>query len=573
MNTIRILPEKVASQIAAGEVIDRPASVVRELIDNSIDAGADRIEIQIENGGKRLIKVIDNGVGMSRDDLLLCVERHATSKIETASDLFSVKSFGFRGEALPSVAAVSRTEIVSRPHDQLVGHRLRISGGKLIDIQETGSPDGTSVAVRDLFYNIPARRKFLRAARTETNHVIDVFSRAALAFSPIGFKLSEAQKPIMNLPSSDVPRHRLHGLMGRKVAESMLEAREENAHVAINAYLAPPEMSRNRGDRLFVYVNRRHIRDRLVTKAVLEGYGQRLMKGQYPQAVVFIAMDPSQVDVNVHPTKQEVRFHNSSVVFQSVVSCIDKVLRQRSHAYTGMEALPGKAEFHPEEIPGFAAEPVWQYAEAARNHAPLPEGGAFEPPLLQAAPRIIGQLGNTYILCQTDEGLLMVDQHAAHERILYERLREGLNSSQIEAQALLIPYKLELSKKEQEIVHEKGDQLKRFGIELDHFGGSTFLLRAAPAILGDVDWDSFLSELIAELTDDTLEAERFLDKILKVMACHGAIRAGYRMSPEEIGHLLRQLDETQVPTNCPHGRPIFKHFTYYEIEKMFKRVV
>jgi len=573
MNAIRILSENVASQIAAGEVIDRPASVVRELIDNSIDAGADRIAVEIENGGKGLIKVNDNGVGMSRDDLLLCVERHATSKIETASDLFSVKSFGFRGEALPSIASVSRTEIVTRPHDQLVGHRLKISGGKLIAIEAAGCPDGTIIAVKDLFYNIPARRKFLRAARTETDHVIDVFSRAALAFPDVGFKLADAKKSILNLPPSDQPLHRLHALMGRKVAESMIEAREEGVSLRITAYLAPAEMSRTRGDRVFVYVNRRHIRDRLVTKAILEGYRQRLMKGQYPQAVVFIETDPAQVDVNVHPTKQEVRFHNSRVVFQTIVSCIEKALSRRTPADIGLEPLLRKENVYQGEISPFAAEPAWHYAEAARSPTPLVESEASEPPLLREGPQIIGQLGNTYILCQMEDGLLMVDQHAAHERIVYESLKKGLKRSRIEIQALLIPYKLELSKKERGFVHEKSEQLKRFGIELEHFGGNTFLLRSVPAILGEVEWESFLSELIAELMDDTAAAEGFSDNVLKVMACHGAIRAGHRMSREEIGHLLSRLNETEIPTNCPHGRPIFKRFTYYEIEKMFKRVV
>ncbi|MBK5102199.1 MAG: DNA mismatch repair endonuclease MutL, partial [Desulfobacteraceae bacterium] len=277
MNIIRILHEKVASQIAAGEVIERPSSVVRELVDNSIDAGADRIVIQIENGGKGLIKVSDNGVGMSRDDVLLCVERHATSKIETAADLYSVRSLGFRGEALPSIASVSRMQLISRPHDQVAGCKLKVTGGKLATIEETGAPPGTIVEVRDLFFNIPARRKFLRAARTETDHSIDVLSRLALPFQEINFRLEDAGKTLMNLQASDQKLPRLSSLIGRHVAESMIEVQEKNHDLAINAYLAPSELSRSRGDRLFVYVNNRNIRDRLVTKAIMEGYGRQLM--------------------------------------------------------------------------------------------------------------------------------------------------------------------------------------------------------------------------------------------------------------------------------------------------------
>jgi DNA mismatch repair protein MutL len=353
----------------------------------------------------------------------------------------------------------------------------------------------------------------------------------------------------------------------------MVEAHEKDHELGITAFLAPPDMSRTRGDRLFVYVNRRNIRDRLLTKAILEGYGQRLMKGQYPQAAIFIEADPSQVDVNVHPTKQEVRFHNIRAVFRVIVSSIEKALSQRSHLHRGMKPLPGKEMVFEKEAFGVASEPVWEYAETAKVPVPPSKVRAFEHPLLQEHFQIIGQLGNTYILCQTKDGLLMIDQHAAHERIVYESLRKGVNNSRIETQALLIPYKLELSQKEQRIVLEKGDQLNRFGIELDHFGGNTFLLRSFPAVLGKVEWDSFFSELLAELADEAPAEESFFDSVLKVMACHGAVRAGYQMSEAEIGHLLNQLNETEIPTNCPHGRPISKRFTFYEIEKMFKRVV
>jgi len=571
MNKIHILPEKVASQIAAGEVVDRPASVVRELIDNSIDAAADRIFVRIEMGGKGLIKVNDNGVGMSRDDILLCVERYATSKIETASDLFSVKSFGFRGEALPSIASVSRTEIVSRPKDQLAGHRLKIAGGRLISIEETGAPAGTIIEVRNLFYNIPARRKFLRAVRTETDHIIDVFSRVALPFPGIAFKLEDAGKTIMNLPASDQHIQRLHSLMGRKVAGAMIEVQERNHDLGISAYLAPPDLSRTRGDRLFVYVNGRNIRDRLVTKAVLEGYGQRLMKGQYPQAVIFIETDPSKVDVNIHPTKQEVRFHNSRDVFQSIVSTVGKALGQSFHPYISPKPQQEDRFFQKEALS--ISEPVWKYYQTEQSPVVHFEAEGREQSLIRETPRVIGQLGNTYILCQVRDGLLMVDQHAAHERIVYENLKKGANNSRIEAQTLLMPFRLELSTKEQRIVLEKRDQLNRFGLELDHFGGNTFLLRSVPAILKNVEWDAFLSELITALEDDKLDDDIVLDKALTVMACHGAIRAGHPMTHEEISHLLSELEDMEIPTNCPHGRPIFKHFTYSEIEKMFKRIV
>lgn len=573
MNVIRILPEKVASQIAAGEVIDRPASVVRELIDNSIDSGADRVVINIEKGGKGLIKVIDNGAGMSRDDLLLSVERHATSKIANASDLFSVKSLGFRGEALPSIASVSRMVITSRPQDQIVGHKLKIAGGKLTAIEETGAPSGTIVEVRTLFFNIPARRKFLRAVRTETYHIIDMVSRAAMPFPQIGFRLDDTGKSVLNLPASDQQLSRISVLMGRGFAEEIIDRHERNDKLAISVYLAPSHLARSRGDRLFVYVNRRYIRDRLVTKAVMEGYGQRLMKGKYPQAIIFIEIDPAMVDVNVHPAKQEVRFHNSRAVFDGIASTIEKALAHSSPVFLGSRPGNGTENLDRPQKANYVSEPLWNYAQTIPG--PQRPAGAEEDAWLgkNEDVQILGQLGNTYILCQVKDGFLMVDQHAAHERIVYEDLKKSLGASQIEGQILLMPYKLELTVREKGIVLQKGNQLSHFGIELDHFGGNTFLLRSVPAILKDVRWDVFLSELITELGEGELEDDAVLNKVLTIMACHGAIRAGYRMTHEEMSDLLKQLEVTDLPTNCPHGRPTFKHFTYSEIERMFKRIV
>jgi DNA mismatch repair protein MutL len=573
MNVIRILPEKIASQIAAGEVIDRPASVVRELIDNSIDAGADRVVINIEKGGKGLIKVVDNGSGMSRNDLLLSVERHATSKIADASDLFSIKFLGFRGEALPSIASVSKLEITSRPREQVVAHRLRIAGGKLIAIEEAGAPSGTIVEVRALFFNIPARRKFLRAVRTETYHIIDTVSRAALPFPEIGFRLDDTGKSILNLPSSDQQLSRISVLMGRAFAEEVIDSHERNNDLEVSVYLAPSHLARSRGDRLFVYVNRRYIRDRLVTKAVMEGYGQRLMKGKYPQAILFIEIDPAKVDVNVHPAKQEVRFHNSQAVFNAIASTIEKALSHSLPAFPGSRPGGAVEKFDKPQKAHFVSEPFRKYAQTIPGPQKtfVPEDDAW--PGKNEDVQILGQLGNTYILCQVKDGFLMVDQHAAHERIVYEDLRKAIAAGHIERQALLIPHELELTAREKEIVLHKGKQLTRFGIELDHFGGNTFLLRSVPVILKDVQWEIFLSELITELEEKEPEDYAVLNKVLTVMACHGAIRAGYRMKHEEMSNLLSELGETDLPTNCPHGRPTFKHFTYSEIEKMFKRIV
>jgi len=578
MNTIRVLPEEVAIQIAAGEVIERPASVVRELLDNCIDAGSDRILVEIAKGGKRLIKVRDNGIGMNKDDLLLCLERHATSKIKSASDLFSVETFGFRGEALPSMASVSRMEIVSRPKDQLVGYKVKIDGGRLKSIDETGSPAGTIVEVRDLFFNTPVRKKFLRAEKTETDHIVDVLSKVALPFLHIDFRLDDGEKTLLNLPISESDLYRLAILMGRNVAGSMEYLDQQSNELKIKAYLASPDLSRSRGDRIFVYVNYRSVRDRLITRAVIEGYGQRLMKGRYPQAAIFIEMPPSLVDINVHPTKQEIRFRDGRHVYQAIVSAIEGVLGEQLHPVLNRGSVKESIEYGETkegQIPEWHVEEPERAYSGSGDERSKPSVTLFqEQNLVKQSPQIIGQLRDTYILCQSHEGLLLIDQHAAHERIVYASLKKAYRSMKIESQAFLIPHRLEVSMKEGRVIEEKIHQLNQLGVELEHFGGSTFLLRSVPSVLVDADWEGFLLDLVPVLEEEQdLGKDKAMDRLLTVMACHGAIRAGKRLSEQEMVSLVSQLQETDLPTNCPHGRPIMKRFSFYEIEKMFKRVI
>ena len=502
MGAIRILSEQVASQIAAGEVVERPASVVREILDNSIDAASNRITVRMEAGGKRLIRVSDNGIGMERDDLLLCLERHATSKIKSASDLATVNTLGFRGEALPSISSVSRLTITSRPADQLVGYRLRVEGGKLKGIEETGTPAGTIIEVKNLFYNVPARKKFLKTTKTEADHIIQTVSRMALPFMDIHFRLDEDGKTIINLAASRDERNRLSALLGGKVAAAMEEVCDESAEITIKAYLAPPEMSRSRGDKILIYANRRNIRDRSLTRAIIEGYGQRLMKGRYPQVVVFISMTPSLMDLNVHPTKQEVRFSQQRFLYQRLVASIQSALGQKYHV--PWDGLDSRERFQGGELPaGFdMAEPAAGYTGEAIGTVLEGEGQAPGSALTKEGPQILGQLRNTYILCQTSEGLLMVDQHAAHERIVYETLQKSLKESRVEIQPFLIPYKVELPPREGRILQDGIDALKEFGLEIEHFGGGTFLLRSVPTILLDAQWEELVSDLISMLAEE-----------------------------------------------------------------------
>lgn len=581
MSVIRILPEKVATQIAAGEVIERPASVVRELLDNSIDAGAKKIFVTVKDGGKSLIRVADDGSGMSRDDLLLCLERHATSKIHSVQDLFSITTMGFRGEALPSIAAVSRLTIVSRRPEELIGYRLEVAGGKIKTLEETGAPAGTSVDMRDLFYNTPARKKFLRSFNTETDHILDVVARIGLPFVSVHFRLQQGDKTVLNLPASQDEITRLSALFGRDVAGAMIEGTHQTSGLKIRGYAAPAEMNRSRGDRVFVYVNRRNVKDRLLTHAIMEGYGQRLMKGRYPQAVLFIDMDPSLVDVNVHPTKQEVRFRESREMHDRLVSVLDKALGKRIYPGPVMMKEPGEAPQEPERTLFTMAESAAGYTMGQPFQRPTEIGtrdrkeNRYRDTELFGGPvGIIGQLKDTYILCQTGDGFLMIDQHAAHERVVYEHLKQSAATGATEIQPFLIPPRLELPPKEARVLSRQGDQLARLGIEIEPFGGSTFLIRSVPSVMIHADWMSFMRELspVFEKPVD-LSREEVLDDLLTVMACHSAIRAGERLSLEEMEHLVAQLNVAQLPTHCPHGRPVFKKFSFYEIEKMFKRVL
>jgi DNA mismatch repair protein MutL len=571
MGLIRILSEKVAAQIAAGEVVERPASVVRELIDNSVDAGANRILIKIENGGRSLIRVADNGTGMDRDDLLLCTERHATSKISDLSDLFSVRTLGFRGEAIPSIAAVSRMVITSRTLENLVGFRLALQGGKIKDIEETGAPVGTTVEVKDLFFNTPARKKFLRSADTETDHIVDTLSRIALPFTTLSFRLDERDKTLLSLPSVDSDVSRLSALFGHEVAGIMIPIERELHGLRLNGYLSLPERDRSRGDHLFVYVNRRSVRERLLTHAVIEGYGSRLMKGRYPYAVIFIQIDPALVDVNVHPAKQEVRFHQNRLVHDAVKTVVDESLR---HEATALFHVPAPPLERTETKIGRIAEPLGEYATHLTEESVFREPEPQVPRMIKESPVVLGQLKETYILCETRQGLLLVDQHAAHERRLYEKLKRSYEKSSLECQPFLIPPRVEFSPLESRTILKKIGELSELGITLEHFGGETFLVRAVPSLLVDVHWESFLRELIPILEEPgAMKGDQLVDGLLALMACHGAIRAGQRLSMEEMVSLVEQLDEAEVPTNCPHGRPVFKRLSFYEIEKMFRRVV
>ncbi len=541
MGTIKILPKDVISKIAAGEVIERPASVVKELIENSIDAGANRISITIEKAGKKLIKVVDNGMGMSKDDLECCVKRYATSKISSIDDLLCLYTLGFRGEALASIGAVSKLKISSKPHDQLLGYRIEVEAGEMTLLEESGLPSGTIIEVRDLFFNTPARKKFLRSDKVETRHIVDVITKISLAYLNINFSFNHGNKTIFNLTPCDQFIFRFSTLFG-DLDIFMEEYIKVYNDMLIKLNLAHPDMDRPKPDRLFLYINNRIVKDRLIMSAIMEAYNQRLVKGRYPQGAVFIEIDPKLVDFNVHPAKTEVRFRNENKIYKRLFLCIKDLLNSKYG--------------------------ISSYITKGTNFDILENFEEYNT-LIPEFPHIIGQLKNTYIICEDKEGILIIDQHAAHERILYERLKQDFLNGNIYSQKLIQPYHIELSFLEAEQLNKKLEAIMNLGLEIRPFGGNTFVIISCPQILKNIDWYPF----IVEILQNDINTQDIFDHIIKTMACHAAIKSGDILSREEMEGLIKELYKTEVPTNCPHGRPILKRIPYRDLEKIFKREV
>lgn len=589
---IEILPEKLCNQIAAGEVVERPSSVVKELIENSLDAGADHIVVEVDRGGKKRIVVADNGSGMGRDDIFLCFERHATSKIRSEEDLFHLHYHGFRGEALPSIAAVSRLTVTSRSGDDATGMRLVIFGGKINHTEEVGTPCGTTFEVRDLFFNIPARRKFLRRDETEFGHISEIVTRLALAHPAVHFKLHHNGRTILDLYRQSTSLDRIAMVLGRSVVADLLEINVATDPLSLTGYLARPTVNRSTTTGIYSFVNGRFVKDRVLHHAIMDGYRQLLMKGRYPVCVLFLELDSQQVDVNVHPTKHEVRFRDQRDVHHFVSQSVREVLRNYTgelqphresllpssatiSASTSLVSLPVTESGQPVQYSQVneivSAYPPSQSNVVARGEnlvLSVEERGYF------ASLTIIGQYHRSYILCEDGDDLILIDQHAAHERIGFERFKHQYNSGSIETQELLFPEIVELSVREDTELREQLEALKRLGFGLDPFGGTSWAIKAIPTFLLENDAKTMVCDVLMELSSvgvSTLSQDAF-DAVLIKMACHGMIRANQRLGMVEMKALLQQLDEVDFNKHCPHGRPIMQRLTIGDVEKMFRRV-
>ncbi len=574
---IQVLTDEMASRIAAGEVVERPGSVVKELVENALDAGATEIFIAVEKSGTVLIRVSDNGEGMDPDDLALAVERHSTSKLKDENDLFRIATLGFRGEALPSIASVAKLEIVSRPKHADAGYRVRVQGGKKDPPGLTATPPGTSVEIRDIFFNTPARRKFLKAPATELSHICDAVNRQALAFPQVHFCLIHDGRTIADYVAVREEQDRLGQVLGREIAKDLVPFAFSQGELKLHGYLSSAPSSFPNSRYFFNFVNRRYVRDRVLHHAVLQGYETLLMKGRYPAVVLFLELPFADVDVNVHPAKYEVRFRRQSEIHDQVSQAIRETLKQRAKdptAYTAearSRAWPTVTDsFLPYGSPPHNDHP----SPPSKQPFPMPSRMAPIPQGCFSSMEVLGQILGCYLVCSSSQGLALIDQHAAHERVVFEKLRRQMSEGKVEKQSLLIPQTVELSAGELLLLENQQATLARSGFDLEPFGPNGYAITAVPALLREGDYRSIVGQMVVELAEVEKSGalQQQLEERLATIACHSVIRANRRLEMNEIRALLKELDEVDFATQCPHGRPVLLEFSRDDLERMFKRV-
>jgi len=660
MGKIRVLSDQVANQIAAGEVVERPASVVKELLENALDAGATRIRVEVEAGGRKLIRIADNGHGMGRDDALLAFERHATSKLRSSDDLLAIATLGFRGEALPSIASVARVTLETRAAEDAAGTVVEIAGGKMLRVEDGGLPVGTTLTVRDLFFNTPARRKFLRAESTELGHVAALVTHYALAHPERHFELHSATQALLMAPAVADTGERLFQIFGRETFERLVPVAAENdfaraglpepppwkrpedyappepGYLRLRGFVSKPELQKLNRNSIYVFVNGRLVRDKLVLHAFAEAYRNIIPPSSFPVALLFLEMPPAEVDVNVHPAKTEVRFRQGSFVHDFVRDSVRMALMQARPAASfftalhGAEAtrasesllvdvspLPGvdEAVFSPRELAaesegivtpgdaeGFALRertmpPATGRLEFAGQGLPVGYDDPANPPMSdesagEAAPawdvrhgagdgtlnalatlKPLGQLRDSFILAVNEEGLWIVDQHVAHERVLFEKILRERRTERVQRQRLLMPVLVELLPEQMVTFAAIAEELERNGFEAEPFGPRTLAVKAAPVGLEGRELERMLEEVLAMTRERQAEnAETRATRIAASIACHAAIKVNMRLEPEKIDWLLAELGRTEHPMSCPHGRPIALRYSLKDIQRAFQRI-
>ena len=632
MGRVRVLPDRVANQIAAGEVVERPASVCKELIENSLDAGATQLRIELGAGGRSLIKVGDNGSGMGRDDAMLAFERHATSKLRTADDLLGVGTLGFRGEALPSIASVSRLTLRTRAADETSGTAVVVHGGRMRDVRDAAMAPGTTVSVRNLFFNVPARRKFLRTKKTELGHAVRMATHYSLAHVDKAFHLRNEHRVLLSVTPVAALRERVYQIFGRSILDSLVELKPGQPAGAgaggagpdgpsLAGFVSEPQTQRSNRNSIHVFVNRRLVRDRLMQRAISAAYESMMPKGVYPFVLLFLDLPPSQVDVNVHPAKTEVRFRNPSAVFECVREGIrgrlvaakpaSSLPAPRTTANHGIPAAPpqpmpvGPAPFsnrrsgpHPPPAPGFPfgdgprppapssgpAQPVPD-SVAPPPSAPAPAGDGMHSraPLVERAPaslgslgelRLLGQVHDSFIVAAGEDGVWIIDQHVAHERILYEKVLDARLQGKPIMQGLLVPVILDLTPDRMVAYQQIAEEFSASGFEIERYGGRAIAVQAAPAELRASQVEALIHEILDASRDGGSEPglAGLRKRMAATIACHAAIKVNMPLAPEKMRWLLEELARTQCPMSCPHGRPIALRYGTEDILRAFHRI-
>ncbi|MBM09923.1 MAG: DNA mismatch repair endonuclease MutL [Magnetovibrio sp.] len=600
---LRRLPETVINRIAAGEVVERPAAAVKELVENAIDAGATYVEVVIESGGQTLIRVTDDGHGMSAEELTLAVERHATSKLPD-DDLLQVKYLGFRGEALPSIGAVSRLNLISRRHESSEAWLIRVHGGIVSSPEPSAYPLGTCVEVRDLFYATPARLKFMKSQRTERNHVVETIKRLAMAHSGVSFRLLDGVRTVVDLPAQtghlfDARLGRLAAIMGREFGENALPIDAERDSISLTGFIGLPTLNRGNAKMQFLFVNGRPVNDRMLYGALRGAYRDVLASNRYPLAALFLNLPAKLVDVNVHPAKTEVRFRDSGLVRGLIVGSIRQALTEAGHRTATVVADGALGAIHTNSysqlpyrktsegsgvmranrglsdklyapLPGFDARPEARIPKTPEdvNREEMEETSVDHP--LGAA---CAQLHSTYVVAQTADGIVIVDQHAAHERLVQERIKLALKETGVARQALLIPEVVELDERDADRILARADELAEMGLIVEAFGDGAVVVRETPALLGEANVQGLIKDLVDDLADldDTLALSDRIGDVCATMACHGSVRAGRQLNADEMNALLRQMEITPLAGQCSHGRPTYIELKLNDIEKLFGR--
>ena len=571
---IQILSEEISQTIAAGEVIERPASVVKELMENAIDAGSSEIIVELKTGGLQLIRVYDNGEGIDREDLPLALQRYATSKIRKAEDLYAIHTLGFRGEALPSIASVSKMIIKTRVPDSISGTRAVCEGGEIKGISEVGCPLGTEVEVQHIFYKIPVKRKFLKSIRSELRNGLNHFLRLSLSHPSITFKFIHDGRMLYEHLKTESPLVRIEAILGREVVDHLQRCEFDDGEIRILGFTSLPPFVKGNADGIYLYVNRRFVKDRMIYKAITEAYRHVLPTGKFPVVILFITIPPYAVDVNIHPTKAEVKFRDPERVFRAVVGTLGSILGGKAIATRRVESTTGVV---PDSFPTMKSYPAFlplRERDEGKATPMVREEGGVEWRVEDKTPfRILGQVQGTYILCEGEEGVIFIDQHAAHERILFNQYKDQYETKSIVSEKFLIPVPMELPTEESFILDSHLEALQSMGFEIDPIGEKVYAIRSKPSFIDQKDPTTMVREILDELSFLKREGKgvEAVDTILITLACHSAIRGNFTLRREEMEGLVATLYPFNLSATCPHGRPIFFLFHLNELNKQFKR--